>query len=193
MGGPRSADGGEELASFRPARTMPARALDKYAAIAREAAARRSNAVLALRARHRSSAPPARGRVWNRARRTPEVISRAGIARTFQNIRLFQNMTVLENVLTGMDRQLSGGVIGMALAIAAASRGRRPQAAEQAGELLRFVGLDGQADDAGQELALWRSAAAGDRPGPGHRAAADSARRAGRRHEPGRIAGAEST
>jgi ABC-type branched-subunit amino acid transport system ATPase component len=41
---------------------------------------------------------------WSRSRRTPDVISLGGIARTFQNIRLFQNMTVQENVLVGMDR-----------------------------------------------------------------------------------------
>jgi len=45
--------------------------------------------------------------VWKRTRRTPTSLARRGVARTFQNIRLFHNMTVLENVLVAMDRHLS--------------------------------------------------------------------------------------
>jgi branched-chain amino acid transport system ATP-binding protein len=44
--------------------------------------------------------------VWRQTRRTPASVARQGIARTFQNIRLFQNMSVIENVLVGMDRHL---------------------------------------------------------------------------------------
>ena len=44
--------------------------------------------------------------VWQRNRRTPTQVARRGVARTFQNIRLFHNMTVLENVLVAMDRHL---------------------------------------------------------------------------------------
>ena len=44
--------------------------------------------------------------VWRQTRRTPASVARRGIARTFQNIRLFQNMSVIENVLVGMDRHL---------------------------------------------------------------------------------------
>jgi len=82
--------------------------------------------------------------IWNRARRTPDVISRAGIARTFQNIRLFQNMTVLDNVLTGMDRKFRAGVARMALRTPAVER-QEQQGRRAAEELLAFVGLSGRA------------------------------------------------
>jgi ABC-type branched-subunit amino acid transport system ATPase component len=81
--------------------------------------------------------------VWLRGRRTPDVIAAHGIARTFQNIRLFRNMTVLENVLVGMDRKLAWSLPAMALRLPGFHR--EEEAAEsQSIELLRFVGLSGQ-------------------------------------------------
>ena len=42
----------------------------------------------------------------------PHAITERGIGRTFQNIRLFQSMTALENVLVGMHSRLKGGILG---------------------------------------------------------------------------------
>ena len=53
--------------------------------------------------------------VWRQTRRTPSSVAARGIARTFQNIRLFQDMTVVENVLVGMDRHL--GLPGRVLSL----------------------------------------------------------------------------
>lgn len=83
--------------------------------------------------------------IWNRARRTPDVIARGGIARTFQNIRLFHNMTSLENVLVGMDRHYHANILGMAI------RGPRMRQEERerctaAMDLLKFVGLEDRRD-----------------------------------------------
>ncbi len=44
--------------------------------------------------------------IWRQTRRTPSRIAARGLARTFQNIRLFSGMSALENVLVGMDRHL---------------------------------------------------------------------------------------
>jgi len=83
--------------------------------------------------------------VWRRGRRSPHVVARAGISRTFQNIRLFPNMSVLENVLVGLDRTISGGVIAMLLRTAANRRGEA-EAKRKALEALDFVGLAGDAN-----------------------------------------------
>jgi branched-chain amino acid transport system ATP-binding protein len=72
-------------------------------------------------------------------------ITRLGIARTYQNIRLFQNMTVIENVLVGQHPHLKTGIFGAIL------RTRRvvheeEEAVERARDMLQFVGLAGRGD-----------------------------------------------
>jgi ABC-type branched-subunit amino acid transport system ATPase component len=90
--------------------------------------------------------------VWQRARRAPEVAARVGIARTFQNIRLFNEMSVLENVLIGMDRHLRTRLWHAALRLPLFWR-EDAEAIRQAMEILRFVGLDRQAGQIAGNLA----------------------------------------
>jgi branched-chain amino acid transport system ATP-binding protein len=89
--------------------------------------------------------------IWNRGRRTPDGIAMSGVARTFQNIRLFQNMTVMENVLIGMDRTLGGNVLRMALRLPGLKR-EEIGAEKRAIELLHFVGLKGRSGDLARNL-----------------------------------------
>jgi ABC-type branched-subunit amino acid transport system ATPase component len=90
--------------------------------------------------------------VWQRARSAPEVAARAGIARTFQNIRLFDEMTVLENVLIGMDTRLRTRVWHAALRLPLYWREQATATAE-ALEILRFCGLDAEAGQVAENLA----------------------------------------
>jgi branched-chain amino acid transport system ATP-binding protein len=70
----------------------------------------------------------------------PDLVTRAGIARTFQNIKLFRTMTALENVQVGMHSRLKARVTGMVLRTPYVRREER-ESAEKGRELLGFVGL----------------------------------------------------
>ncbi|MEY4366006.1 MAG: hypothetical protein RLZZ305_1350 [Actinomycetota bacterium] len=78
-------------------------------------------------------------------------ITRKGVARTFQNIRLFQEMSALENVMVGVDAHHKASVVG---AVLRTPRSRREEkhARERAMELLRLVGIDEYAAVAGRSL-----------------------------------------
>jgi branched-chain amino acid transport system ATP-binding protein len=70
----------------------------------------------------------------------PHAIVELGVGRTFQNIRLFAQMTALENVLVGMHCRTSGGVFGSILRTPKVRREER-ESREKARELLRYCGL----------------------------------------------------
>jgi branched-chain amino acid transport system ATP-binding protein len=70
----------------------------------------------------------------------PHAITERGIGRTFQNIRLFQNMTARENVMVGMHARLKGGIVKSVLRTPGVKKEERG-AAERARELLAYCGL----------------------------------------------------
>lgn len=75
----------------------------------------------------------------------PDVIARQGISRTYQNIRLFGNLSALENVMIGLHSRLRqtwlAGVFGLP-----GARREQGWAEEEAERLLEFVGLSGKSD-----------------------------------------------
>lgn len=74
------------------------------------------------------------------SRLPPHAISRRGIARTFQNIRLFKEMTVLQNILVGQHHRIASGFFG-SIVRSSGFRGEERTACERAFEYLEFVGL----------------------------------------------------
>src|SRR4051794_11600999 len=83
--------------------------------------------------------------------KAPSEITGLGIARTFQNIRLFSNMTVLENVLVGQHSRMKAGLLGMIFR----TRGVRQEEAtarERGRELLQVVSLAHAEDDFAKNL-----------------------------------------
>jgi branched-chain amino acid transport system ATP-binding protein len=99
--------------------------------------------------------PPTAGRIefngQDLAGRKPHEITRLGIARTFQNIRIFKDMTLLENVIVGLHAQLKYGSLGL-LASSGLFRSEERRARERAHELLSWVKLDGKAADKADNL-----------------------------------------
>jgi branched-chain amino acid transport system ATP-binding protein len=77
--------------------------------------------------------------------RPPHAITERGIGRTFQNIRLFQQMSALENVLVGMHARLKGGIFASVVRTPRIRR-EEEQARKTAQELLAYCGLAGQGE-----------------------------------------------
>jgi branched-chain amino acid transport system ATP-binding protein len=82
----------------------------------------------------------------------PHAITKLGVGRTFQNIRLFPQMTALENVLVGMHTRLRGGILGSIVGTPRVRHEER-EARDKARELLRFSGLRGADDELAESLA----------------------------------------
>src|SRR5215210_6380519 len=76
----------------------------------------------------------------------PDVITDAGMARTFQNIKLFNTMTVVENVQVGMHARLRSRITGMILRTPFVRREER-ESRDRAREILRYIGLAERLDD----------------------------------------------
>ena len=70
----------------------------------------------------------------------PFQVTRAGIARTFQNVRLFREMSVIENVMSGQHCRTSAGAIGAILRLPSQRR-EEQRIRQHAAECLRFVGI----------------------------------------------------
>jgi len=96
------------------------------------------------------------GRIWFRGERidglSPDLVAAAGVSRTYQNIRLFRNVTAMENLLVGMHLHLRSHWWG-ALINSPHTRRSEKEAHDEALKLLRFVGLKGRGDVLARNLA----------------------------------------
>ena len=81
----------------------------------------------------------------------PYKITQLGISRTYQNIRLFSNMTTIENILVGQHSHLSGNMLD-AIFHSPRSKREEEKALEEAWRLLEFVGLIGLGDHLARNL-----------------------------------------
>ena len=82
----------------------------------------------------------------------PDQIAHMGISRTYQNIRLFANMSAMENVLVGQHHHLHSNWIA-AIFDTKSTRAEEGRAVEEARRLLRYMGLQGMGDSMAGKLA----------------------------------------
>ena len=81
----------------------------------------------------------------------PDEVARTGIARTFQNIRLFASLSALENVMIGRHARTRAGVLG-AILRNRKTRDEESDTQRRALRLLEYVGIRGRANDAAGNL-----------------------------------------
>ena len=81
----------------------------------------------------------------------PSKVTRLGVARTFQNIRLFNEMTALENVMVGQHCRTHCGVLSVVLRTPRAKRESKA-VHDKSLALLEFVGLGGHGDELAKNL-----------------------------------------
>ena len=89
------------------------------------------------------------GKYTKKIVRTPDKITHLGIARTFQNIRLFKSQSVFNNVLIAMHMRRTSNVFTATFRLNLKEEHRMR---EEAMELLKIVGLDGVADELATSL-----------------------------------------
>jgi len=99
---------------------------------------------------------PESGRIWFEGKRIdgllPDRVARAGINRTYQNIRLFKNLTAIENILVGMHIHLKSSWLG-AVFNTPGTRADEAHAHDEAIRILDFIGLTGRGDVVARNLA----------------------------------------
>ena len=98
---------------------------------------------------------PEAGEIWLSGRPitglSPDQIVRRGVARTYQNIRLFPNLTATENILVGLHIHLRSRFFGIVLGSPSTQKEEK-EANTEALRLLRFVNLSGRGDLLGKNL-----------------------------------------
>jgi branched-chain amino acid transport system ATP-binding protein len=82
---------------------------------------------------------------------TPDRIARLGIARTYQNIRLFANLSALENVMIGRHVRTHAGVVG-AIMRGPVTRAEEAAIVKRSRELLEYVGIPRRGDELAKHL-----------------------------------------
>jgi branched-chain amino acid transport system ATP-binding protein len=99
---------------------------------------------------------PDDGQIWFAGERidglTPDRVAAAGINRTYQTIRLFRNLTAIENIMVGMHVHLKSTWYGAVLNTRA-TRDDEARAHDDARRILEFVGLRGRGDIVARDLA----------------------------------------
>ena len=114
----------------------------------------------------------------------PDKVAELGIARTFQNIELFPQMTVIDNLLTGRHVRMKRSWLAGRGVVRAGQAARRWRTGDKVEDIIDFLEIEQWRKHPVGAAALRLPEAGRARPGAGDGARAAAARRAGGRHEP---------